>query len=309
MNSVCRTIASGATLTLTLQRLLYISVPMFYIAVLANPFPLLPPRLTPVMALSRFWMLRDRFMMRRTSPTFHLVVFPPPLRPSPSWLPRKMSLMFVVPCHPPLLNLAPSPVTLIFHLHLPPIFVDPSQSCSQIPLLGSSVLSDLPISSFPLPPSSPCLDGASLPPGVANLPTGPSVPSSDQCHPSPPPLRPPTTSPFPLPWSQPVTPLSVSPCDSPSAHMLLLGSPPPSLTATPVLPPRVCRQIPSRISRLANNDLRHRIIHGAVPCDSGNPVLHEDQPCSVMGRVVEPSAASNATPSDLSSPVVGRQCV
>ena len=190
-----------------------------------------------------------------------------------------------------------------------PILVDPSQSCSQVPSLGSSVLSDSPISSSPLPPSSPCLDGASPPPGAANLPSGPSVPSSDH-DPSPSPLHPPpTTSPSPSSWSQPVTPLSVSPCDSPSARMLLLGSPPPSFTATPVLPPRVCRPVPLRISRSAKNVLRHRIIHGAVPCDSGNPVSCEDQPRGAMGRVVAPPAASVASPSDLSSPVVGRQCV
>ena len=46
-----------------------------------------------------------------------------------------------------------------------------------------------------------------------------------------------------------------------------------------------------------------------MPSDSGNPVLCEDQSHGVMGHVVESSAASDAAASDLSSPVVGRQCV
>ena len=82
------------------------------------------------------------------------------------------------------------------------------------------------------------------------------------------------------PTSSPTSQLSVSPRDSPSQRRLLLVTPPPATVVTPKMKSRSnTRRILNRsdyptTKRLASNDLRHRLVNGAVPsdrpdCDAG----------------------------------------
>ena len=119
INFACRTTASGAIPILIRLRYASMSEPTFSTNLLASHFPLQPPGLIRMMAPSHLLILQDVFTMRRASPIFHLVVYPPPLRPSPSWLPRKIVVHFHLP--PP--NLTPSPATFSSHLHLLPFLL------------------------------------------------------------------------------------------------------------------------------------------------------------------------------------------
>ena len=141
------------------------------------PTALQLPTSTQMMAPSRLSMLWDMFTMKRASPIFHPVVVPLPLRPFPFW-PSPQDVASVCGTSP---STSTQPGSLTCDVVLPsppsPIFVDPSQSSSQVFLLGSSVLCDSPTTSSPLPPSLPCLVCASLSERL-DVPS-PSVPSPD----------------------------------------------------------------------------------------------------------------------------------
>ena len=159
-------------------------------------------------------------------------------------------------------------------------FSDSHHECDRV-FIRSQDIKDPSPSRFAIDDLAPAAKGDNV---------NPSVKACDPLSAVPSPPAFPSASPE-LPPSSPTSWLSVSPNDSPSQRRRLIGpSSPPAAPTSKV--PRNCnaRRAPVKSSSpptscLAANDLRHRLIAGAVPCNEPDRAVADDsRRCYLKGR-------------------------
>ena len=185
----------------------------------------------------------------------------------------------------------------------PEVVPDVNSSCSGVSVSVQGTLDFVSSVNTPITPSSTYSDPdpPSDPPPLPDVTVQPEAPVRLLKFPSPPTPRLLKSTPSSSDSEAvPTTPLSVSPCDSPSQKQLLLGSSPSSHVPQLPIPvdhtPSRSRGVSQvfnkvRASRLPVNDLCHRLVAGAVPGFSDVP--------SETEAVLPPSSVHPSSKNDL----------